>query len=201
LKKIKLSTRLIVAFASLLMILTYYFPLWQIWLSAPQYPEGLGLQIWINKIDGQVDIINGLNHYIGMKFIKQETFPELQFMPYLIGALIGLGLLTAIIGRRFLLVIFCILVVGTGIAGAIDYNLWAYNYGHHLDPTAPIKVPGMSYQPPFLGTKELLNFTATAWPGIGGISIFVAAFVVFIVTVFELWKKKKSENIYNTKGY
>lgn len=200
-KKVKISSRIIVAVASLLMILAYYYPLWEISLSAPQYPEGLGLQIWINRIDGQVDIINGLNHYIGMKYIKQETFPELQYMPYLVGILIGLGLLTAIIGRRFMLVIFCILLVGTGIAGAIDYNIWAYDYGHNLDPTAAIKVPGMSYQPPFIGTKELLNFTASAWPGIGGISIFVAAFVVFIVTIFEIWKKKKQDNLYHTKGY
>jgi copper chaperone NosL len=58
-----LKSKLIVAFASLLLILTFFFPLWYIDLEAPQYPEGIGLEIWINKIAGQkpndLENING----------------------------------------------------------------------------------------------------------------------------------------------
>ena len=194
--KMTSGTRIIVALASLLMILAYFFPLWDISLGAPQYPEGLGLQIWINRIDGQVDIINGLNHYIGMKFITQETFPELVYMPYIVGALIAFGLLAALIGKRILLIVFAVILILSGIAGAYDYYRWAYDYGHNLDPTAAIKVPGMSYQPPMLGSKELLNFTATAWPGIGGMAVILAALAVLIVTIIEIrnYRKNRAEN-------
>lgn len=188
-KKLQLSTRIILAASSLLMILAYYFPLWDISLAAPQYPEGLGLQIWINKITGQVDIINGLNHYIGMKYIKEEMFPELKYMPYIVGAIIAFGLITAAVGRRTLLIIFAVTIVAAGIAGAVDFYLWSYDYGHNLDPRAPIKVPGMSYQPPMFGSKDLLNFTATSWPGIGGIAIMLAALVSVILSIYEIRKK------------
>ena len=80
----KLISRILVLVAALLMIGALYFPLWLIELQAPQYPEGLSMNIWIDKLSGDVEIINGLNHYIGMKHIKEEMFPELQFMKYII---------------------------------------------------------------------------------------------------------------------
>ncbi|MGZ5304178.1 MAG: hypothetical protein ACXWDO_08720, partial [Bacteroidia bacterium] len=130
-----------------------------------------------------------LNHYIGMKYIKEEMFPELKYMPYIVGAIIALGLLAATVGRKYMLVIFALIIVAAGIAGAVDFYLWSYDYGHNLDPRAPIKVPGMSYQPPMFGSKDLLNFTATSWPAIGGISIMVAALVSVILSIYELRKK------------
>ena len=62
-----------------------FFPMWQIQLSAPQYPEGLVLLIYPNKMGGNVDIINGLNHYIGMKPIHAGDFIEFTILPYIIG--------------------------------------------------------------------------------------------------------------------
>ena len=70
--------------ASLSLIATYFLPLWRIDLWAPQYPEGLSMQIWLNKLSGQVEIINGLNHYIGMAHIKEEMFPEFKFLSYIV---------------------------------------------------------------------------------------------------------------------
>ena len=102
-KKITLISRVVIALSSLAMLGSYYFPLWRIELWAPQYPEGLALSIWHNKLGGDVDIINGLNHYIGMAHLKQESFPEFIILPYLIAFFVGLGLVVAAIGqRRFL---------------------------------------------------------------------------------------------------
>jgi copper chaperone NosL len=54
------------------------------------------------------------------------------------------------------------------LAGLIDFYRWGYNYGHNLDPNAAIQVPGMTYQPPLIGYKNLLNFTAYSGPDVGG---------------------------------
>lgn len=188
-RKLHNGSRILLAVFSLLMLLAYFFPLWNITLEAPQYPEGLGLQIWIDHIGGQMDIINGLNHYIGMKHIDPASFPELVLMPYLVGGLIGLGLLSALINKKYMLVVFALLLIVAGIVGGVDFYLWEYDYGHNLDPRAAIKVPGMTYQPPMFGSKELLNFTATAWPGIGGWAIIAAGVGVVLITIYELRKK------------
>src|SRR5678810_1426366 len=111
--KNKMSTpsRIAVAIASLGLITTYFLPVWFIFMIEPQCPEGLTMNIWLNKITGQVDIINGLNHYIGMKHIKPEMFPEFTYLVYIVGFFILFGLLVAITGKRKLLFAYLILTV------------------------------------------------------------------------------------------
>src|SRR5829696_7726316 len=99
-KKMSLPSRIIIAIASLALTAIFFLPVWFIFLIAPQYPEGLTMNIWLNQITGQVEIINGLNHYIGMKYIKADMFPEFDFMIYIVGFFILLGLLVAITGKR-----------------------------------------------------------------------------------------------------
>jgi copper chaperone NosL len=190
-KNLKLISRILVAVSALLMVSAYYVPLWQILMWAPQYPEGLEMDIWINNITGDVKIISALNHYIGMKHIEVSMFPEFTYMVYIVGVLIAFGLLTALISKRILLWSYVILLSATGVAALVDFYLWGYDYGHNLDPTAAIVVPGMSYQPPLIGTKQLLNFTAFSGPDIGGWCFLVSAILAIGALIFEIIKNKK----------
>ncbi|MBS1538730.1 MAG: hypothetical protein JST20_13410 [Bacteroidetes bacterium] len=173
----KLS-RILVAIGSISLMLMFFFPIWSINLEAPQFPEGIGLRIHLNTIKGEkpndVASINNLNHYIGMKQIIPESIPELKFMPYIIIGLIGFGLLSSIIGKKSILAIWLVLFIGLGIAGMVDFYNWEYDYGHNLDPHAIIKIEGMNYQPPLVGTKQLLNFTAHSMPDVGAYSALFA---------------------------
>jgi copper chaperone NosL len=190
-KPLKPLSRLLIAISSLLMISAYFVPLWQILMWAPQYPEGLEMDIWINNITGDVKIISALNHYIGMKHIEVEMFPEFTYMIYIVGFLIAFGLMTALLNKRLILLIFVLLLLATGIAALVDFWLWGYDYGHNLDPTAAIIVPGMSYQPPLIGTKQLLNFTAFSGPDIGGWIFMVSALLAMGTLGYELYLGKK----------
>jgi copper chaperone NosL len=190
-KPLKSLSRALIAIAALLMISAYFVPLWQILMWAPQYPEGLEMDIWINNITGDVKIISALNHYIGMKHIEVEMFPEFTYMIYIVGFLIAFGLVTALLNKRVVLWIFVLLLVATGVAALVDFWLWGYDYGHNLDPTAAIIVPGMSYQPPLIGTKQLLNFTAFSGPDIGGWIFMVSALLAIGTLGFEIYIGKK----------
>ena len=189
-KKMTLTSRVLVGLASLAMIASYFLPIWAIYLIAPQYPEGLEMNIHLNKIAGEVEIINGLNHYIGMKHIDGHMFPEFNFLVYIVGFLILFGLIVAITGNRKLLIAFCILILLFAVAALVDFYMWGYDYGHNLDPTAPIQVPGLSYQPPVIGHKKLLNFDAYSYPDSGGWFIIIAGAVVFLVWFLE-WRRAK----------
>ncbi|MCX6350459.1 MAG: nitrous oxide reductase accessory protein NosL [Bacteroidetes bacterium] len=185
-------SRIILIVVSLSMIGAFFLPLWDIFLDAPQYPEGLQMQIWLDHLSGDTKTINGLNHYIGMKLIYEENFPEFKWMPTAIGVLIGLGLITALLKRKLFLLIFYILFLGVGVVGVYDFYNWEYDYGHNLNPHAAIKIPGMNYQPPLFGTKQLLNFTATSLPAEGGKIVMIAGTIVFLLVAFEyLFRKKK----------
>lgn len=186
-------TRIVLSIAVLSLISGYFTPLWQIRLWAPQYPEGLNMKIWIDKLSGAFDIINGLNHYIGMAMIKVEMFPEFGYMVYLLGALIGLGLVTAIAGtRKWLWLYVAVLALG-GLAGLIDFYRWGYQYGHNLDPNAAIQVPGMSYQPPLIGYKNLLNFTAYSGPDIGGWVLIVSGSMAGLLLAWEQFLRNRKK--------
>jgi copper chaperone NosL len=185
-------SRWVIAAMSLLLLAAFVTPLWRIDLIAPQYPEGIGLRIWIDRITGlkpnDLNSLNGLNHYIGMRAIVPESIPELRLMPYLLAGAIVAGLLVAVIGRRPLLYVWAVLSTLGAVAGLADFWKWGYTYGHDLDPHAAIKVPGMSYQPPVIGGKQLLNFHATSWPGIGGWITILAVGAVVTVALLE-WRR------------
>ena len=164
--------RLLCGAGALLLIALYVVPLWTIQLFAPQYPEGLGMRIHLTTVVGgrptDLSTINQLNHYIGMRVIEPDAIPELRYFPFIVGALIALGLLAALVGKRGLVIAWLGGLAAFGAAGLADFWRWAYDYGHNLDfEHAVIKVPGMSYQPPIIGSKQLLNFTASSWPATG----------------------------------
>lgn len=189
----KTDSKIIIGIASLILILTFFFPLWKINLEAPQYPEGIGLKIWINKITGQnpndLDNINGLNHYIGMKKIEPDSIPELKVMPYIIIFMILFGLTTAITGKRFLAYSWIALFIILAAIGLYDFYLWEYDYGHNLNPNAAIKIPGMAYQPPLIGAKQLLNFNAISLPDIS----FYLLVTVVVLTIIALIRSRKTK--------
>lgn len=187
------SSRIALAIASLALGLLFILPLWHIGLTAPQYPEGLGLYISIDRISGEqpqdLNSINGLNHYIGMKRITPEDIPELRLMPYLVLGLIALGLLVALTGKRGLLYGYLTVFTLGALAGLADFYRWGYDYGHNLDPEAIIKIPGMSYQPPLIGSKQLLNFSATSWPASGG---WIAIGVLLLATTLCVLERRRA---------
>jgi len=185
------TSRILVAFASGALIAVFFLPVWRIDLFAPQYPEGLTMNIWINNITGQVDIINGLNHYIGMKHINVGMFPEFKFLPFVVGFFMLLGMIVAVTGRRKFLFYYLVLTVIGGILAMADFYKWGYNYGHDLDPSAPIQVPGLSYQPPLFGHKRLLNFDAYSFPDVGGWIVIAAGALAFAVWFAEWYHQRK----------
>src|SRR5690625_4164214 len=96
--KNNLSTRsmILLFIAAAIFIISVQFPWWKMDFFAPQYPEGLDIIVYPNEVTGDIDIINNLNHYIGMKEFSTESFPELAYLPYIAYALAGL---TIEIGR------------------------------------------------------------------------------------------------------
>lgn len=188
-KKISSTSRVIIALTSLVIIAAYFVPVWRIDLFAPQYPEGLVLKIWLSKLSGDVDIINGLNHYIGMKKISVEMFPEFSFLIYLVAAFIIYGLVIAITASRKILFSYLVVSAIGGVLAIYDFYQWGYDYGHNLNPDAPIKVPGMGYQPPILGHKKLLNFDAYSMPDVGGYVIIVVVFIAALIWFLEYRKR------------
>lgn len=170
---------------------TFLSPIWRITLEAPQYPKGVTMYIWINKLSGDepgtLQNINILNHYVGMKMIEPESIPELKYFPMVIIGMSLLGIVFGFINNKKLWISWGIILLILGALGIYDFYLWEYDYGHNLSDEAPIKVPGQAYQPPLIGSKMLLNFNAISYPYYG--AIFIA--IPMITSFFSVYLKRK----------
>ncbi len=173
----------------------FVFPMWNIRLGAPQYPEPLGIDIYVNGLQGESEFdiqnIDGLNHYIGMKTLpKPDEMWEFSVFPKVVLGMSALGILIgllAFLGKLppiwFLL--WFIMMSVLGALGIYDFNLWLIDYGSDLDPQAILKLVNpdgtpMQYNPPLIGHKRLLNFDAYSYPRTGGILLGVGMFLSLV---------------------
>lgn len=186
-------SKIIFLIGSLSLLFIFIAPIWRITLEAPQYPDGVTLYIWVNKISGDtpgtLQNINILNHYIGMKYIEPESIPELKYFPMVVIGMSLLGILAGFLNNEKLWISWVVLLIILGALGIYDFYLWEYDYGHNLADDAPIKIPGMAYQPPLFGSKMLLNFNAISYPHTG--SIFIA--LPMILGVIASYFKRKGK--------
>lgn len=191
----KISTKLPVVSRILLLVgaiflgISILLPWWGLELKAPQYPEGLSIVVHPSKLSGELDIINNLNHYIGMMEISEEGFPELKYIPFIIGGLVALIVLNIILGYRKLAYIICLLFIIGGALGIYDMYHWLNTFGTNLDPNAPIEVD--PFIPPVIGDNTLANFTTYSSFRIGFYFLVLSVISVFMGTFGDrLWSKE-----------
>ena len=196
--KMKISKLLMITGALLLLSL-FLVPLWNISILAPQYPEAIGMNIWVNEIvdmnENDIKNINILNHYIGMKDIPTDL-PEFKIFPIVIILMVVLGIIIGLIGNPKLYLIWLIVMALLGTAGMYDFYLWESEYGHNLSENAAIKLTDaegipMVYQPPLFGTKPLLSFTAMSYPRLGA---YIMVFGMGL-TLFAFFRSIKEEKV------
>jgi hypothetical protein len=183
---------LVLAAAGLALTLTQ--PLWNMTMFAPQYGDGLRLDIHTHGLEGgnrgqDLKEINILNHYIGMRDLSNDDFTEFKWMPFAIGALALLFLRAAVHGRMATLVDALVLF---GYFGA--FSLWSfgyklYQYGHNLAPTAPVKVD--PFMPPMFGYQKLANFEVYSYPAAGTYIMSAAGALVAIALVSAWWTSRR----------
>ena len=206
--------------ASILMIIgplfllgLFSFPLWNIKLGAPQYPEPLGMNIHIDGIrdmnEFDLQNIDGLNHYIGMRTLpKPEEMWEFSTFPLVIGGMVALGVLVGLlgffgkVGYKWFIGWFVVMSI-LGILGMYDFNAWMVDYGTNLDPNAIMKLSNadgtpMSYKPPLFGHAKMLNFDVTSLPSKGAWFMFTGMMLT-LVAFFIGWKNRNSTVIQEAK--
>jgi hypothetical protein len=156
--------------AALLILATYVFPLWNLTMFAPQYHEGLRLDIYSYKFEsgnaGQdLKEINLLNHYIGMRDLAPDDFAEFKWMPFVLGVLALVFLRAAVMGRVLDLVDSVVIFGYFGLFSLWSFAYKLYRYGHDLAPTAPVRVD--PFMPPLFGGQQLANFEVYSYPQAG----------------------------------
>jgi hypothetical protein len=192
-KSLNLWSRLFLLAAAITVAISVLFPLWKLYLVAPQYSGGLTMQIYAYKIHGgglngnDINEINNLNHYIGMKKIEQVDFREMQIMPFMFGVFILLALRGVVFGEMKNVIDLFVLAsyFGAFSIGAFYYRLWWY--GHHLDSRAPVHIK--PFTPLVFGSQKIANFTQSSYPELG--TYLLWGFMVFLL--LAIWGSRKEK--------
>lgn len=187
---IRFRGRIVLALLVIPLALGFTEPLWRISMEAPQYPTGLYLDVYAFKLGGghaghDIDEINELNHYIGMRKITRSQFADLDWIPFALGLLGLLTLRAAAIGKVRSLVDLSVLTAYVGLFSWARFVYQLYLFGHDLDPHAPVTIA--PFMPVVVGTKQVANFTTHSWPhmGTGFLAVFVGG--VIAVTAWHCW--------------
>jgi hypothetical protein len=190
---IDLGSRVMILLAALILLPSFLFPLWTMTMYSNQFPEGLTLNIYSYKLEGEMtpnrdDLreINALNRYIGMRPLVEEDFTEFKWIPFVIGGAMLLSLRVIVLGKMSKLVDLFVLFTYFGLFSLWSFYHKLYLYGHELDPTAAVKVP--PFTPPMFGHQTMANFEVYSYPGAG--SYFMAAFPLLLL--LAMWHSKKT---------
>ena len=187
-----LKSRVLILVAVVVLLATFFFPLWNMTFYSNQYTDGLVLHIYSYQLEGgktanrdDLREINSLNHYIGMRPLLESDFSEFTWVPLVVGLLMILALRAMVIGKMSNLVDVFVMFTYFGLFSMWSFYHRLYMYAHNLDPTASIKVP--PFTPPFFGTKQIANFTVHSFPGLG--SYPLVAFAVLLLLAIYLSRK------------
>ncbi len=184
---IQTKRRVLVAFlaisASILIFISFFLPWWKFTLIAPQYPEGLHVTVYLNKLKGDVRELDILNHYIGMKKMEEAAKFErkVAFFGIIVVSLITLFFLFS--GRKGA-ILFVIPSLLLPAAFIVDMFFWLYKYGHELNPEAPIKIS--PFTPKVFGASQIAQFKTYATFGLGFYLAILAFVLIFISFVLRL---------------
>ena len=170
--------------AGALLLISIALPYWQITLHAPQYPKGLIVQAYVNKLAGNVSEVDGLNHYIGMMKLENAAIFERQI------ALVAIPLVALLaVGSCWLSGVWRVLArVPIIIYPAVfvaDLYGWLYYAGHSLDPHAALSSSIKQFTPHIIGIGTIGQFSTDANFLPGFIMAVAAAVITLVVTILR----------------
>lgn len=186
-----MASRVCLLLAAVLVVTAHFFPLWNLTMFAPQYPDALRLDIYTHSLvggNGGQDLkeINLLNHYIGMRDLAVEDFTEFKWMPFALGGLALLFARAAVFGTVKELVDAVVMFFYFGGFSLWTFGYKMYRYGHELAPTAAVQVPG--FTPPMFGHKRIANFDVYSFPQ-AGTYLMAAVAVLLMVALVLAWRR------------
>ncbi|PWT95741.1 MAG: hypothetical protein C5B55_00900 [Blastocatellia bacterium] len=180
-----LKSRVLILVAVLVLVPTFFFPLWNMSFYSNQYTDGLVMHIYSYQLEGgktanrdDLREINSLNHYIGMRPLLESDFSEFTWVPLVIGLLMILALRAMVIGKMSNLVDVFVLFTYFGLFSLWSFYHRLYMYGHNLDPTASIKV--QPFTPPVFGSKQIANFMVNSFPGFASYALISFAVLLLL---------------------
>ncbi|MCA9865207.1 MAG: hypothetical protein KC410_01815 [Anaerolineales bacterium] len=168
---------ILLGIAAILLLASMFFPYWKMTLKAPQYPGGLSIEVYVNRMTGDVREIDGLNHYIGMRPLGEAAELERAVSLVAVAILVLLVLAAIFIHSPWALLLAVPAILWPFIFIG-DMYYWMRHFGLNLDPTAPLSSSIKPFVPPILGSGMVGQFETVATFQIGLWMAFLAVALI-----------------------
>ena len=168
--------------AAILLLISIFLPYWEMELLAPQYPKGLHITAYTNRLTGDLFEINGLNHYIGMRPLEEAAQFEKSVSALAISSL-SLLIMAAVFVHTKWVVLLVLPAIFMPVMFLLDLQYWLWNSGTNLDPTAPLSSAIEPFVPTVLGRGIIAQFETVALPG-SGLYLAVLASILIVVGLY-----------------
>jgi len=165
--------------AAILIIISIFLPYWSLVLHAPQYPRGLVVNAYVNHMEGDVQEIDGLNHYIGMRPLGEAAQFEKSISIFAIGAL-ALLVVAAVFVHSPWTVLLSIPAALLPLVFLGDLYFWLSNFGQNLDPNAALSNAIEPFTPTILGEGIIGQFRTVAYADIGLLLASAASILILV---------------------
>jgi copper chaperone NosL len=162
---------------ALLLIISIFLPYWSMTMQAPQYPRGLRVEVFVNRLEGDMREIDSLNHYLGMPSLDEGGQLERTLSIYAIVSL-ALMLMAGVFVHNRWAGVLALPLLGYPIVFLADLWWILYTYGQSIDPTSPLGSAIEPFVPPLLGEGVIGQFRTVASLEIGFYIVLVAVAVV-----------------------
>ncbi len=173
------AVRVTLSVAALLLLASFPLSYWSLRLEAPQYPGGLPFTMHVTRLGGNVQEIDELNHYIGMKKLEDVATLERRLWPAGLVAVALLALVPAVVDGRWTW-IFALGPLLYPVGFVVDLYWRLYTTGHSLDPHAALSSSVHAFTPRLLGSGMIAQFRTEAAFGPGYYFALVAAALVAV---------------------
>lgn len=170
--------------AAFILLISIFMPYWKLTLMAPQYPAGLKMETYVNRVTGDVDEIDGLNHYIGMRSLREAAELERSLSIIMILALILL-IAGSIYTHSPFALILTIPAILYPVVFLADLYFWMHNFGMNLNPHAPLSNAVKPFVPPLLGEGLVGQFKTVASWEIGLFMSFASSIFIIVGLYFH----------------
>ncbi len=170
--------------AAFCLLVSIFVPYWRMTLLAPQYPGGLQVQVYLNRMTGDVKEIDGLNHYIGMRPLGEAATLERSLSILAVGVL-SLLLVAAVFVHSRWAALFALPALVFPAVFLADLAYWLRNFGQNLDPKAPLSSAIKPFVPPVLGEGMVGQFRTLAMVERGFYLSLLASVLILIGLYFH----------------
>lgn len=172
-----------------MLLVSIFVPYWRMKLVAPQYPQGLQAVVYLDHLEGDIQEIDELNHYLGMPSLNEGGRME-RSISLLAVVTMSMLLAAALFIHNRWAALAALPALGFPLTFLADMQYILHKYGHSIDPQSALGGAIKPFTPTLWGQGVVGQFSTESELG-PGLWLALGAGLVVLISLWlhrRIWK-------------